>query len=662
VQGVGPGTILGGRYFLRRRLTQGRDVERWSAHDTTLARTIALTIVDVEHPNRAGVLDAARRAAGVEDARLVRILDVGTQDGNSYFVEEEMEDALSLTTILLRGPLPAEEARRIVGEVASGLETARQRGLHHLRLTPNVVMRTADGAIRISGVAVAAAIDDAQEPDPAAASRLDAVGVVALAYAALTSRWPLDERVPGIEPAPRVVGGVPAPSEIATGVPADLDALCRMTLNEDTGPLDPGDFSRQIAPWSRDQVHRVEVEPTIALATPDLATRKIPTPDPARPDPAARELPTPELATPGRATPGRATPDATKAGVAGLGTSSGAPEAVAHAESSATDAAPTAGERVVAAGSAATKAVDSVVAEAGAAAAVVVSKVGSLARAAADIATTASIGGAEGGGAGDASESGGSDGAGRPSDTDVDYGRMTLREALSGGTEDAEPPLPLLPGWSTQAPSRDQAKLVVMIVAGFVALALVIAYFGTRGLGGSISLPGPTPRNTHAAAAPSVTAAPTEEPTGPAAGAPIAILSATGFDPQGDGQENNLQAARVYDGNLATAWSSEGYGSVNFGGLGKKGLGVRLDLGQPTSVNQVIIDLGLGPVDLTVYAATKDSLDGATIIGAATDATGRVEIKAAAPMPKTQYVIVWFTKLAPDGGKFRASISEIALS
>jgi len=643
VQGVGPGTILGGRYFLRRRLTQGRDVERWSAHDTTLARTIALTIVDAQHPNRAGILDAARRAAGVEDARLVRILDVGTQDGNSYFVEEGMEDALSLTTILLRGPLPAEEARRIVGEVASGLETARQRGLHHLRLTPNLVLRTADGAIRVSGVAVAAAIDDAQEPDPAAASRLDAVGVVAIAYAALTSRWPLDEQVPGIEPAPRVVGGVPAPSEIATGVPADLDALCRMTLNEDTGPLDPGDFSRQIAPWSRGQVHRVEVEPTIALATHDLATSDLD----------ASDLATPDLAT----------PDPTTARVTGPGTSSGSSEAVAQADSPAPDAAPSAGERVAAVGSAATKAMDSVVAEAGAAAAVVVGKVGSFAKAAADKATVSSTGG-EGtaGGGGTASESGSSDGAARPSDTGVGEGRMTLREALSEGTEDAEPPLPLLPGWSIQAPSRDQSKLVVMIVAGFVALALVVAYFGTRGLGGSISLPGPTPRNTQTAVAPSATAAPTGEPTGSVAGAPIAILSATGFDPQGDGQENNLQAARVYDGNLATAWSSEGYGSVNFGGLGKKGLGVRLDLGQPTSVSQVIIDLGLGPVDLTVYAATKDSLDGATVIGAATDATGRVEIKAAAPMPKTQYVIVWFTKLAPDGGKFRASISEIALS
>ncbi|MEP7369776.1 MAG: protein kinase family protein, partial [Dermatophilaceae bacterium] len=611
VQGVGPGTILGGRYFLRRRLTSGRDIECWSAHDTTLARTVALTVVDAEHPNRAGILDAARRAAGVEDARLVQILDVGSQDGNSYFVEEGMEGALSLTTILLRGPLPAEEARRIVGEVASGLETARQRGLHHLRLTPHLVLRTPEGAIKLSGVAVAAAIDDAHEPDAAAASRLDAIGVVALSYAALTGRWPLIEQVPGIEPAPRVVGGVAAPSEIAAGVPADLDALCRMTLNEDTGPLSPGDFARQIAPWPRGQVHRLEVEPTVAISRDDLFER--------------------DLATSVANTPAPAT---------------WSDQAVPMAESATTGDDPSAGERVAAAGAAATKAVDAVVAEASAVAAVVAGKVGTFARAAAD---KAAIGGV--------SVSGG---ASRPSDTSLG-GRMTLLEALSSGTEEAEPPLPMLPAWSAQEPSRDQSKVVVVIVAAFVVLALVVAYFGTRGLGSSLGSV-VAPKVTAGAGAPSATGTPTVQPTTSLVGEPIAILSATGFDPEGDGHENNLQAARVYDGNLATAWSSEGYGSVNFGGLGKKGLGMRLDLGAPTSVSQVTIDLAKGPVDLTIYAATEGSIDGATVIGTASDASGRIQIRATTVMPKTQYVIIWFTKLAPDGGRFRASISEIALS
>jgi len=556
-------------------------VERWSAHDTTLERDVTLTVVNSDHPNRAGILDAARRAAGVEDARLVRILDVGTQAGNSYIVEESLSEAESLATILLQGALPSEEARRIAGETASGLEAARQRGLHHLCLSPHSVLRTPDGTIKVSGLAVAAAIKGTEEPDPAAASRRDAVAVVAVAYAALTSRWPLNERVSGIEPAPRVVGGVAAPSEIAAGVPGDLDALCRMTLNEDTGPLTPGDFASQIAPWAREIVHRAAVEQTVVV---DL------------------------------------TPPSPRS----------------------TDAS-TVADKPGAAGAAATKAVEMALAGAGAAAGVVGGKVGSFARAANDKAAARAA----------------------RADTDLDGKRMTLPEALSANFGEIEPPLPLLPASTAQAPSRDQSKVVVIIVATFVTLSLLVGYCGISGMGSGVRPLGSTPKRTVTVSAPPVTVAPSAPATaqvGPAVGAPIAILSATGFDPQGDGNEKNTQAPRVYDGNPATAWQSEGYNSPAFGGLGKKGVGVLLDLGQPTSVNQATITLGAGPLDVTVYAAPSASLDGATAIGSATAATGQVQIKAASTMPKAQYVIVWFTKLAPDGGRFRASMSEIALS
>jgi len=581
---VGPGTIIEGRYALRRRISRGSHIERWSAHDTTLEREVALTIVGSDHPNRAGILDAARRAAGVEDTRLIRTLDVSTQVDNSYIVEETMTGAESLAALLLHGSLPAEEARRISGETASALETARQRGLHHLRLTPHCILRTTDGAIKVSGLAVDAAINGTEEPDAAAASRRDAVAVVAVAYAALTSRWPLNEQVVGVEPAPRLVGGVAAPSEIAAGVPGDLDALCRMTLNEDTGPLTPGDFASQIAPWSREAVHRVEVvtvkvDPTVVL-----------------------ELPRPDSGSTGG---------------------------------------PVVGDQTSTPGAAAAKVVGSALAGAGAAAGAVGGRVGSFARAATDKAAAAMADGELGG------------------------ERMTLPEALSAHYDEIEPPLPMLPASTAQAPSRDQSKIVVIIVATFVSLSLIVGYFGLQSIGESTGPSSSPPKGGVTTSAPPATAAPTAPPAvpeGPSAGQPIAILSATGFDPQGDRNEKNAQAARVYDGNPATSWSSEGYNSPAFGGLPKKGVGVLLDLGQPTSVHQVTIDLGIGPVDLTVYAAPGNSLDGATVIGTATAATGQIQVKAIDTMPRAQYVIVWFTKLAQDGARYRASISEIALS
>jgi len=217
----------------------------------------------------------------------------------------------------------------------------------------------------------------------------------------------------------------------------------------------------------------------------------------------------------------------------------------------------------------------------------------------------------------------------------------------------------MLPASTALPPSRSQSKIVLLIVAAFVAVALVFGYRGLFGPSAGLSLSTPTPRRTVTVSAPAVTVP--APPAGATAAGAIAILSATGFDPQGDQQENNSQAARVYDGNPATTWTSELYATPQFGNL-KKGVGLLLDLGQPTSLNKITIDLANGPVDVTVYAATSPSIQGAAVIGAVNAASGRIQLKATTVVPKSQFVIVWFTALAPDGGQFGASISEIALN
>jgi len=249
----------------------------------------------------------------------------------------------------------------------------------------------------------------------------------------------------------------------------------------------------------------------------------------------------------------------------------------------------------------------------------------------------------------------------RPS-TEPTTEHLSLPPGLMSQVVDEGPPLPLLPASTALPPGRGQSKIVVLVVAAFVGLSLVVATCGLRGPDKGASLSRPAPRRTVVATAPAVTVVSSPKPkSAPTEVAAIAILSATGFDPEGDRRERNSQAAKVYDGDLATSWTSEGYGTVDFGNL-KKGVGVVLDLGQPTAVRQVTIDLGSGPVDLTVYAAPDRSLDGATAIGSAKDASGRVQLKTDATKPPGQYLIVWFTSLAQDKDQFRASISEIALS
>jgi hypothetical protein len=615
----------------------------------------------------------------------VRILDVGTQAGASWIVEESLADAESLATLLQQGPLPAEEARRIAGEAASALEKARQRGLHHLRLTPHAVLRTPDGTVKVSGTAIAASMDGLEEPDDVAATRADTVGLVALAYAALTSRWPLAALVHGVDPAPRVVGGVAAPSEIAAGVPSDLDALCRLTLNDDNGPLTPGDFAMQIAPWPSATVRRSGDEATLLLDTAGRSrwefggtgsTRAMPvvkgapavtaaaasaspvTPgaepaadrtaaDPGRVEPTtliAREDMAPGSAigttTAGGTTAGAGTPTAagttTAAGTAGAAAATGrtGPRESDTSHTPQPAAAPVGGS-----GAASGR-----------------GKVGTFARAAADKATERAS-------------------SARSNHQQRDRARalarqgtpLTLPEALWVRDEPIEPPAPLLPASTAVAPTHDQSRLVLTVVALFVIVALGIGACNVRNLGNGISLSadGAPPPPTVTATAPAVTVTPTPSASPSAnattGGGPIAIDKASGFDPQGDNEERNADAGRVFDGDKSTSWTSEGYATPTFGGL-KKGVGVLLDLGQPTQVTKAVLELGSKNLDVTVYAAPDGTLDGAREIGSKVGATGTVTLDAPKDLPKTDYVIVWFTSLAADGGRYRASLDEITLS
>ncbi|EWT04094.1 hypothetical protein N864_15915, partial [Intrasporangium chromatireducens Q5-1] len=256
VQGVGPGSVLAGRYAVTLRTAEGPHHERWRATDQTLERDVVLVCFPSSAPIAPAALDAARRAAGLEDPRLVRVLDVGADEDVSFIVEEPLTGSAPMSYLLHGGGLPAEEVRRLVGESATALEKARHRGLHHLALDPSSILRMPDGSVKVRGLATDAALADTDTAEDELAARLDAVGLVRLVYAGLTARWPGAapedaQPVPyaGLEAAPTMVGGVAAPSEIAVGVPADLDLICRLTLTDDVGPVSPGDLANQIAPW-----------------------------------------------------------------------------------------------------------------------------------------------------------------------------------------------------------------------------------------------------------------------------------------------------------------------------------------------------------------------------------------------------------------------------
>lgn len=256
------GSLLAGRYRLEEQLTQSDTSSLWRGVDTTLDRQVAIRLVSPK--TAAETLDAARRAALVDDHRLVRLLDVaqqtsliaGAQAQQTYVVSEWIEGKSIADLLRDEGPLPADRVRTLIGEAAEALAVAGQQGLHHLALDPTSVLVATDGSVRVHGLAVDAAARGGAQPTGTAADRVDAVGLVALIYAGLTGRWPLttSSHHEPLDTAPMLGNSPVPPTEIVSGIPADLNRLCTVTFGAGAqtpdGPTSPAELADQLRPWT----------------------------------------------------------------------------------------------------------------------------------------------------------------------------------------------------------------------------------------------------------------------------------------------------------------------------------------------------------------------------------------------------------------------------
>ena len=141
------------------------------------------------------------------------------------------------------------EARQLGIDVAEALTAAHQAGLAHLCLQPEHVLRTTHGQVKVGGLAVDAAVRGVEYAGEADAARRDTWGAAAIAYAALTARWP-DGAGTGLPVAPRDGAALCSPRQVRAGVPHDLDTIvCRaldIPVPHDQPLHDPVELARAL--------------------------------------------------------------------------------------------------------------------------------------------------------------------------------------------------------------------------------------------------------------------------------------------------------------------------------------------------------------------------------------------------------------------------------
>jgi tRNA A-37 threonylcarbamoyl transferase component Bud32 len=133
-----------------------------------------------------------------------------------------------------------------------------------------------------------------------------------------------------------------------------------------------------------------------------------------------------------------------------------------------------------------------------------------------------------------------------------------------------------------RAPRRSRIP-IVLAVALALALATVVGLLAVRNGDG-----------TKTAAS----------PTAPGAGQALKVVAATAFDPQGDGDEHNNEAAKAIDANPNTGWETQSYRARRFSGL-KQGVGLVLQLDSARPVRRLHVLSPTRGWSAQVYVATS---------------------------------------------------------
>ena len=151
-----------GRYQITREIARSNDIV-YEAFDPQLGRRLALKElaldVRVQEPERRLRIDRffreARAAGNLSHPGIVTIFDFGEDNGRYFIAMEYLEGETLKSRITRTGPLPTEEAVRILSALCDAVEYAHARQIVHRDIKPDNIHILPDGTVKITDFGIA---------------------------------------------------------------------------------------------------------------------------------------------------------------------------------------------------------------------------------------------------------------------------------------------------------------------------------------------------------------------------------------------------------------------------------------------------------------------------------------------------------------------------
>ncbi len=258
--------ILAGRYEVGDLIGRGGMAEVHIGYDTRLGRSVAIKILRADLARDPSFQTRFRReaqaAAGLNHPAIVAVYDTGEdqfRNDNGIlqavpFIVMEYVEGHTVRDIL-KGDVaaPIEEAVEITEGVLAGLDYAHHAGLVHRDIKPANVMLTPTGAVKVMDFGIARALADVGQtmtqtqavvgtaqylsPEQARGENVDArsdlYSTGCLLFELLTGRPPFMGDSPVSVAYQHVREPAPRPSQFASDVPPELDAVVAKSLQKD---------------------------------------------------------------------------------------------------------------------------------------------------------------------------------------------------------------------------------------------------------------------------------------------------------------------------------------------------------------------------------------------------------------------------------------------
>ena len=157
--------ILGGRYALLEKISEGGMSTIYRAYCNVLNRVVAVKILKQEFSNDEEFLkkfnNEAKSAAALNHPNIVGVYDIGSDDDVSYIIMEFVDGKNIKQIINERGSFAEKGALEILRQICVALKAAHDQGIVHRDIKPHNIMINKFGIVKVGDFGIAKATSSA---------------------------------------------------------------------------------------------------------------------------------------------------------------------------------------------------------------------------------------------------------------------------------------------------------------------------------------------------------------------------------------------------------------------------------------------------------------------------------------------------------------------